>query len=55
MKKTFLFCVLLFHIFLNSQINLDSLEKTLAQKKGAEKVKLLSDLCWEYGSSKPSS
>jgi len=36
-----------------SQINLDSLENLVKTTKGREKVILLTDLCWYYGSSEP--
>ena len=36
-----------------SQINLDSLENLVKTTKGRDKVILLTDLCWYYGSSNP--
>lgn len=37
--------------FSYSQMNLDSLERILPKKQGKAKLKVLSDLCWEYGAS----
>jgi serine phosphatase RsbU (regulator of sigma subunit)/tetratricopeptide (TPR) repeat protein len=49
MKKLLIFLFLSINCF--GQLNLDSLEKLLPKKKGEEKIRLLCDLCWEFGSS----
>lgn len=50
--KYVLLCLILFP-FLSFSQNLDSLEKLLPNTKGRDKVVLLTDLCWYYGSSEP--
>jgi len=50
--KYVLLCLVLFPFSLYAQ-NLDSLEHLLKTTKGRDKVVLLTDLCWYYGSSNP--
>lgn len=53
MKKITFLLILFLSFSVFTQLNLDSLERILPNKKGAVKVKLMSDLCWEYGVSNP--
>ena len=53
MRKLIIIMSIFNTVFTFAGVNLDSLETILPNVEGKQKIKILSDLCWEYGASNP--